>query len=516
MLVEGGIDDRRRRAMVMVGAVAAVKLAVHVLVLEPYGWFRDELYYVACSDRLALGYVDHPPLSVAVLRVWRAAFGDSLAAIRLVPALAGAAVVALAGALAMALGGGALAAVLASVAVLAAPIYLGFDHTYSMNALDGLFWTLAALMLVRALEAPRLARWAWLGVVLGLGLLNKWSVLWLGTGVLAGLLLTPERRHLKSPGPWLAGTIALLLFAPHVAWQMAHGWPTLEFMRNAMGEKYVKTGLLAFLGQQVAMMGPATVPLSMAGLALPLSGRAVPAARVIAWMFLVTLVIVLASRSGKAEYMAAAYPMLFAAGAAALERALSSRAFRWAAASATVAMIAIAAVAAPFVLPVLSRDRFMAYSRWLGVAPATSEKKELGALPQHYADMHGWDELVAGASAAYGTLSPEERTDAVVWAVTGGYGSAAAIDVLGRRVGLPRAVSGHNHYWMWGPGGDPRVVILLGGERERLERLFSSVTLVTTVECGDCMPYENHKPVYVGRAPKRLLSDIWPEIKHYD
>jgi hypothetical protein len=287
-------------------------------------------------------------------------------------------------------------------------------------------------------------------------------------------------------------------------------------MRNAMGDKYVATSLAAFFGQQVAMMNPATVPLSLAGLALPLSGRAAPAARVIAWIFLVTFVIVLGSGAGKSEYVAAAYPMLFAAGAAALERALSPRAFRWALASALVAMIALGAVAAPFVLPVLSKERFIAYSRRLGVTPATSEKKELGALPQHYADMHGWDELVAGARAAYETLSPQERADAVVWAVTGGYGPAAAIDVLGRRVGLPRAVSGHNSYAMWGPGGEPRVVILLGGDRERLEALFSSVTLVTTVECGDCMPYENHKPVYVGRAPLRPLSSVWPEIAHYD
>src|SRR5690348_14261389 len=108
--------------------LAALKLAVHLATLSGYGWFRDELYYVTCSERLAWGYVDHPPLSVVVLAAWRALFGGSVEAARVVPALAGAGVVALAGAIAIELGGGKLAVFVAAFAELCAPALFGFDH----------------------------------------------------------------------------------------------------------------------------------------------------------------------------------------------------------------------------------------------------------------------------------------------------------------------------------------------------------------------------------------------------
>jgi hypothetical protein len=506
-----------RRAGPLLAALAAIKFSLQALALTPYGWFRDELYYVACSERLAFGYVDHPPLSVFVLWLWRALFGNSLAAMRLAPAITGAAVVWLAGALALELGGGLLAALLAGAAALSAPLLVGVDHLYSMNALDGLFWALGAWLVVRAVSAPSPGRWAALGVVLGLGLLNKWSVLWLGAGLAVGLVITPARRALATPGPWLAAAIAAALFAPNLAWQARHGWPTLEFMHNAMADKYVRTSLGGFLAQQVALMGPGAVPLALAGIAGPLFDRRAVAPRVLAAAFVVTLLIVAGSGSGKAEYLGPGYPLVFATGAVAAERWIPARARSFAAPAAAVAMIAIGAIGWPFVLPMLSEDRFIAYASRLGVKPSTSEQKELGALPQHYADMHGWDELVAAAAEAYATLAPEEREGAVVMAVTGGYGPAAAIDVLGRRAGLPRAISGHNNYWLWGFGDrEPTAMILLGGRLDQLELEFASLVRVTTVECGLCMPYENHKPVWVGRGLKRPLSAVWPEVKHYD
>jgi hypothetical protein len=288
-------------------------------------------------------------------------------------------------------------------------------------------------------------------------------------------------------------------------------------MRNAITQKYVKTSLLSFLAQEAQLMGPGAVPLALAGIAGPFLDRREAARRVIAVAFAVTVLIVAAAGSGKAEYVGAAFPLAFATGAVTVERWIPARARRVAAPAAALAMTAIAAIAWPFAIPLLSVPSFLAYSARLGVAPSTSEKKELGALPQHYADMHGWDELVAAAVLAYEQLAPEEREGAVIVAVTGGYGPAAAIDVLGRGRGLPRAISGHNNYWLWGYGGrEPTALILLGGRKERLERVLGSVEPVTTVECGLCMPYENHKPVWIGRGLKQPLSALWPELKHYD
>ena len=185
----------------ILGVLAAVKLLVHLPAIHRYGYFRDELYYLASTEHLDWGYVDHPPLSIAILALVRAVLGDSLAAIRIVPVLTGVATIVLVGMLTRRLGGGRFAQGLAALCALMSPVFLGQNRYFSLNAFDLFFWTLAAWALVRALDGGGDRHWVVLGVVLGLGLLNKISVLWLGAGLLVGLLLTPHRRVLRTIGP---------------------------------------------------------------------------------------------------------------------------------------------------------------------------------------------------------------------------------------------------------------------------------------------------------------------------
>jgi hypothetical protein len=177
----------------------------------------------------------------------------------------------------------------------------------------------------------------------------------------------------------------------------------------------------------------------------------------------------------------------------------------------------VGAVALPFALPVLPVTKFIAYQAALGQKPTSSEKKQLGALPQQYADMHGWPELVEGVARAYDALDPEERASSALWVVSGGYGDAAALDALGRGRGLPQAISTHNSYWTWGYGevASPRAVVVVG-DSPRLAELFENLTLVTQIDCGYCMPYASHRSVYVGRGMRRSFAEIWPAAKHYE
>ncbi|HEY8041421.1 MAG TPA: glycosyltransferase family 39 protein [Polyangiaceae bacterium] len=509
---------------------ALLKLVVQACVLRPYGFFRDELYYVACSEHLAWGYVDHPPLSVAILKGWRLAFGDSLTALRLGPALAGAAVVALTGMTAIELGGGTLAVILACLSVVAAPAFLIFHHLWSMNAFDQVFWIAAALLAVRAVKRgtagslpwQRSARpWVALGVVLGLGLLDKWSILWFGAGLLVALVATPARRVLRTPGPYAAGAIALLLFAPHVLWEVRHGWPTLEFMHNALGDKYVPLSAGEFAVQQALIVNPVTVPLSVAAFVHAARRRkADDGALLVVLIFATTLAILLVSKGAKPEYIVAAYPMLFACGGVGVETAVAAwrrRSVALLTAAYAAPLVGLAAVMAPFVLPVLSEERFVRYQAALGQKPTTSERKELAELPQHYADMHGWPELVDAVGAVFTGLPADDRARATLWSASGGYGSAAALDFFGRAYGLPPARCSHNNYWLWGPGdGDGSVVVIVGGARERFAPLFASLEQVATFECRWCMPYENHKPIYVGRGMRPTLRERWPDMRHYE
>ncbi|HEU4533661.1 MAG TPA: glycosyltransferase family 39 protein, partial [Polyangiaceae bacterium] len=379
-------------------AFALVKLAVQLAALPGYGYFRDELYYIACSERLAWGYVDHPPFAVALLKAVRLALGDSLWALRVVPAFAGALLVFLAGEAAVALGGGAAAGAIACAAVLGAPVLLGMDHFWSMNAFDGLFWAASVLLFARAWRAPSPRAWAALGAAFGLGLLNKASLLWLGAGFGVALAASREgRRLLRTPGPYLAALVAALPIAPHLAWQVEHGWPTLEFARNALAEKYKAHSPLGFLLEAALMLGPASAPLWLAGPLAALRRPGLGRALGVAWL---TVLGVLAfSKSGKAEYLSAGFFLAASLGAVELERALARPGRRGpssrAVAVAAVALLGAQLALAPLALPLLPVPRYLAYAAALGIEPSTSENKELGALPQFFADMHGWPEQVA-------------------------------------------------------------------------------------------------------------------------
>ena len=497
----------------LIALFAATKLLLHLLVLRPYGYFRDELYYLACADHLALGYVDHPPLSVAVLAAWKALFGDSIETIRLVPALAGAGVVALTGRIVRQLGGNGIAVAIACTAVLFAPARLGTDHYYSMNALDALLWVGAATLALDATTGGSTRSWLALGALLGLGFLNKWSIFWLGFGLGVGLLVTELRGALRSRGPYLAALIAAVVAAPSFVWQAQNQWPTLEFMRNAMEHKYVRPTPLAFLTELALMINPAAALVVVVGLVSGLAGKAGRGGRLLACIVLGAAVIVVGSR-GKAEYLVAATPLVLAPGAVFVESLLGERRGLGVAIAVAIGLVALPAL--PFALPVLSVESFISYQARLGIEPKSSEKKQLGALPQFYADMHGWPELVDAAAQAYETLSPDEKAQAPIWALTGGYGPAAAIDVLGKRQGLPRAISGHNNYWLWGYGADQPPAVIILGHHPRLTELFEELTPITRVECGFCMPYENDKPVYVGRRMRAPFSAFWADVKRFE
>jgi hypothetical protein len=406
--------------------MAVLAFAVHIVVnvLGGYGYFRDELYYIACSKHLAAGYVDQPPLSIIVLAGTELVFGNSIFAIRLVPAILSGVSAALVGLLARRMGGGRAAVVLASLAFIAAPQILGFHTYYSMNSLDIMFWLLAVHALLDAAERGTLRNWVLLGLVLGLGLLNKTSVLWLGAGVGAAILLSGQlRRQLATPGPYAAAVLALVLFSPFVIWNALHGWPHIEFMRNATAGKYSSLTRARFLADQFLAMNPLTYLISLPGLVWCLAHRDGRRWRPIGIVFLTVFAVLLINPHTKSEYMAAAYPMLFAAGGVAVELMRP----RWRAVAVpvlSVLIVASGATLAPLAMPVLPVDTYVRYARALGMAPSTPENLELSDLPQFFADMQGWEELARDVSKAYLTIPEPERGTTI--ALVSNYGEAGA------------------------------------------------------------------------------------------
>lgn len=489
-----------------VAAVALLYGALHLATINAYGWFRDELYYIACGEHLDFGYVDHPPLVALIARLTRGLFGGSLFATRLPSVLAGMAVIWLCGSIACELGGGRWAQGMAALCAVVGPVYLFAFHVLSMNSFDILCWTLGAWIVVKIVNGgdPRL--WLLFGLVCGLGLQNKHSLLFFGFGVFVGLLLTPERRHFRERWIWIGGAIAVLLFLPHVLWQVEHGWPTAEFVRNATAHKNVALSPLAFFGAQVKQMHPLTFPIWLAGLVWLFRSRY----RVLAWAY-VAAFLVLITQASKAYYLSPVYPPLFAAGATAIESWIRRPALR---ALLAVLLVAGGAATAPLTLPILPVERFTRYMRVLGIEVSAGERHEMGALPQHFADMHGWEKMVAEVARVYNSLPPEERARTGIYGQN--YGEAGAVDLLGRKYGLPKASSGHNNYYFWGPQGSGETLIIIGGDPEDHRQAFKDVRQAGEIRCGLCMPYENNQPVWIARGLKAPIEQVWPMTKHFD
>jgi hypothetical protein len=497
--------------------IALTKLALHLGInaVGAYGYIRDELYYLACSDHLAWGYVDHPPLSIAALWVSRRVVGDSIVALRLLPALSGATAILVTGLLAARLGVSRWGQALACCCTLGAPLVLGMDSLFSMNAFDILAWTLALYLFVSAVDSHDDRTWAGLGVVLGLGLLNKLSVLWLGTGLAAGVLLTPSRRLLLTRGPWLAAAIAAVLFLPHLAWQVSNGYPTLEFIRNAASGKYVALSPWVLMTQQAVFMNPLTFPLWAGGVVYFLLARRMAPHRALSIVYLTVFTILAVNRNSKATYLAPLVPTLFVLGAAWFDRWPVERGRRWAYAVTIVLVLTTGAVLAPLVVAVLPVEASIRYAQTLGVAPSTSENNPLGRLPQHFADMFGWPELVNRVAAVYDALGPDERARCII--VCGNYGEAGAIDFFGRRHGLPPAISGHNNYWLWGPrNATGSVAIVVGGGKEALERVYASVVRADVVVHPYSMPYESDLPIWICRGRRVPFAADWAARKVFN
>ena len=506
--------ESKRQDLILLICVAAAKFLIHfgVNLTGAYGFFRDEFYYIACSDHLAFGYVDHPPLSIWLLKISRLILGDSLVAIRFLPALAGALTVLLTGLIVKELGGKRFAMLFAALCVLLAPLHLALGSYYSMNSWDLLVWTLAALILVKWLSRSDPRLWLWLGIVLGLGLQNKISVLWLGFAMAVGLLLTENRRTLLTRGPWLAAGVASLIFLPHLIWQVTSGWPTLEFMSGAAG-KMVEVTFFNYLGSQILEMNPLLFPVWFAGLVWYLFAAKGKQYRMLGIIYVVVFALLVISGNVRTYYLAPAYPMLLASGALVIEKVSGTGLLRWARVAFVVLVLQIGIVAAPMAIPLLPVEKFITYSAAMGTKPKMEEMHQTGQLPQFFADMHGWEEIVETVAGVYEGVKAEDTDN---WAVfTGNYGVAGAIDFLGKDYNLPPAISGHNNYWLWGPGEpSPENLIIVGGRLEDYD-WCKDVWQASTTDCTWCMPYEDNNPVFVCMGLQVDPTIIWPEVKHF-
>lgn len=510
----GSVPSRWTSGTAIILSLAFARLILYFIAGPNYGYFRDELYYLACGEHPAWGYVDQPPLIAWIAWLLEHTIGTSIWALRLLPALAGSAAIFLAGDLARELGGRRWAMFLASFGVLLAPVLLALTHLFTMNAFDPLLWTAIAYLAVRLNKTGNQRLWIPAGVLAGIAILSKYGILFWLPGLVIGILLTPSRAALKQRWFWIGGALAAAIALPNFLWQWSHQFPFLELMHNVrQNGRDVSLAPLAYLKAQAEMLGyiaPILVPFGLLYFFSP-QGRA---SRALGWAYLVFLLEMLLLR-GKMYYLAPVYPMLFAAGAVWIESVTQRRLWIWAKPALALAMATVSGIYAPTILPILSVPAFLAYEHATGVTQQKFENQDEGALPQIYADMFGWEEMAQRVAAYYRTLSPEEQAKTAIFA--NNYGDAGAIDFFGPRYGLPKAIANHQTYWLWGPRQYTGESIIILGERNvrNMQNRCASYSVIGDTKHPLSRPDE-WEPIYHCRGLKPDLQTLWPRLKHWD
>jgi hypothetical protein len=501
--------------MALIWAIALAKFIFHVYFNNRYGYFRDEFDYIACGDHLAWGYVDQPPLIPFLIHVCRALLGDSLRAIRFIPALASSLLVVQTALIAREFGGRRFALLLSAVTILIAPQYLSNGSLLGTNCLEPNLWMGCAYFAILAVKCADPRYWIWFGVVAGLGLEEKYTIALFGFGIVIGLLFTEHRRVLLDKWLWLGGFAAFLIFLPNLLWNIHYDWPFLELMHNIRAEgRDVVLGPGEYFLQQTLLIHPLTAPIWLAGLAALFFSARLKPYRLLAWTYVVCYAVLFVLH-GKNYYLAPVYPMLLAAGAVVIDFAFDRPATAWLKPAIVIVLLASGVHLVPVTVPVFSPDHFISYMKGLPFKlPVMEYEHQRVELPQWYADQFGWQEIVDEAAVAWSQIPQADRADCAVFAQD--YGQAGAIDFLGRRAGLPPALSGHQTYFLWGPRGySGNCMVVLGDRRERLEELFDSVQYVGT-SADNPYALEKEISVYICRGPKfSTLAQAWPRLKKW-
>jgi Dolichyl-phosphate-mannose-protein mannosyltransferase len=490
--------------------IALVIGLVHLALAGRYDIFRNELYFIVCGRHPDFGFVDQPPL-VPLLAAATQLFGDNPWLLRLPAVAAAAGLVIMTASFARLLGGNSTAACIAGLAAGIAPALMALTTATTTATFEPIAWTAFAYFLTRAVVQEDRRALLWAGAVAGIAMEAKYGIAFWLVPLGIGVLLTPGRRILVWPALWLGAVIAALLAAPSLIWQALHGWPFLEVHANHLARGANFTGTpIRFEIIQLFAMNILLAPLWIAGVVAPFLWAPLKRVRFLSVGLIGATVLVFVVH-GKDYYLFPVYPALFAVGAVVLARIRPVARTAW-----LTAALIVSLIVTPIVLPILDPPALAAYLAFCHLAPPPSEAAAVGApLTQLFSDELGWRDLEKQVASIYHSLPADERSRTAILAAD--YGEAAALDVYGRRDGLPPSLCGQNQYFLWGSRGyDGSTIIHVNGDPNRWRRGCDSVEVVGKFGVPYAMPYENERPIFICRGLRRNLSEIWDRLKRYE
>ena len=493
--------------------IATFKFLLLIFFASNYGIFRDEYYYIECSKHLAFGYVDLQPLSAIILAISRTIFGDSIFGIRIFAYLAGSITVFMSGLIAREMGGSKFAQILTAIIVIFSGTILGGSSYYSMNSFDVLLTTITFYYLIKLLNTNDSKIWIIIGILIGIGLQNKLTFLFLGFGLIVGLLLTKERIYLKSKHFWIGIGLAFLIILPNIIWQISNNFPTLEFMKRAALEKNVSMSISQFLLKTLFELNPGFIIFILTGSYYLFINQTGKKYKLVGIIFTIVLLI-FAFNNGKPYYMGVLFPVILAIGALGTDIIITKYLKNWTRIILFIYLIPFFILVTPFAIPILNVNSFLKFSKYVGVKNKPSERHAQSILPQFYADRFGWKDMVNEVANIYNTLTEEEKKNVVIFAQN--YGEAGAINYYGGKYNLPKAISNHNNFWIWGYPKDRtgNVFIIIGSNLEDNKKFFEDVKLIKHHYNKYGMPYEN-VDIFIGRNPKGSIKKLWPKFKSF-
>ena len=488
---------RSDRLPLGVWLVAAAFVAIELAVSGRYGFQQDELYFIVAGHHLAFGYVDQPPLAPLLTRITDI-LGTSPTAIRIAPTLAGGATILMAGKLAALFGGGRTSRVLAALAMGCAPVLLGSDHVANTTPLDLLAWTAVLLCVCLALLRNQPRWWLVAGAAAGLGLESDNQLILLLAAVLAGIGFSAHRGVLRTARPWLGSAIAAVIWAPNLIWQATNGWPQLAMAAALHHENTSPADYAGAVPAQLLYGGLFVTPLLVAGFVRLWRTQEL---RFLAIATALIVVYFVAWVPGKPYYTDGMLAPVLAAGAVAAEAWVRrGRRARLRHGLLVAAPLAGLVIALPLVLPLLPASA-------VHTLPSAAQQSNVG-------DSIGWPQFTATVAAQDTALvRAGERPTSIF---TGYYPEAAALQVFGGRDHLPPVLSGHNAYWMWGPGRASDHTVLVVDALSTLKPYFASCRLLTTYNA----PYQvrnDWTDIQIGACTGPVASwhTLWPHLKYY-
>ncbi len=496
-------------------AVFSFLLLISSNFIPEYGFFNDEFYYIACADRLDWGYVDHPPFSIGVLYILLSIFGDSLIAVRMLPALCSSVVVVLSGLIVRELGGSRSAQVISAFSVSLMPVPLILFSLYSMNCYEILIMSIIFFLILKMLRTEDPKYWIFIGIIYGIGLMNKHTIILYIISIIFGFIFSGKSKYLLNKWFLYSCIIAFFIFIPNLIWQIANGFPSLEFYENATKFKNIDSNLIDVLLFQILSANPINVVIWLSGLISLFFNKELSKYKLFGWAYLLLLMIMIVSGSSRPDRIISIYYILIPIGWFVVDSIKKNWLRSSIKYSVFISIMLVGLLLIPFSLPIMPPETAEKYFEKTGLNIPIESGLE-SSLSMFYVYRMDWEKPAKALSRIYKALPDDEQNRTLI--VTGNYGFASSIEFYSKKYDLPNVICGHNSYWHWSKeliSNEISTFISFGITKEYLEHSFNSIKS-TGVIIKSKYWYDHFKrPIYICHEPKGDVHKLWTRARYY-